>query len=445
MKLLFILPAIGKKDGEQYIGTWKMEPLMIAALKALTPPDIETHLFDDRIESIDYSVEADIAAISVETYTAARAYHIAAKFKKRGIPVVMGGYHVTAVPDEAARHADCIVVGNAEPVWAAMLDDFKNNRLQARYDGGRGGIPPMPDRSVYKTKKYLPLSLIETGRGCPNHCEFCAVTCFYRANYTPRPIGDIVAEIKQAKNKFVFFVDDNLSANRGHLMALCEAVAPLKIKWTSQASLAVAKDGELLRAMKKSGCQVLLIGFESLDKKNLDQMNKSWNYKLGERDELVRKMHKAGIGIYATFVFGFDADAEETFEDTLRFAMKHKFFFAAFNHLLPFPGTPLYERLQQSGRLLYDKWWLKEGYRYGDIPYRPMQMSHEELKEKCAAARRRFFSPFNIFKRGLASIGRNPNPMITAIFFSQNKALGKEVDKKLDLPVGAGLDEGGAK
>jgi len=445
LKLLFILPAIGRKDGEEYIGTWKMEPLMIATLKALTPPDVETFFFDDRIENIDYNIDVDLVAISVETYTASRAYRIAAKFRQKSMAVVMGGYHVTAVPDEAAEYADCVIVGNAESIWMQMIQDFQRGELQKRYDGERGGIPLLPDRSVYGTKKYLPLSLIETGRGCPNHCEFCAITCFYHAKYIPRPIADIVDEIKLAKNKFVFFIDDNLSASREHLMSLCKAITLLKIKWTSQVSLAVAKDDELLRVMRKSGCQVLLIGFESLDQKNLDQMNKSWNYKLGERDELVKKMHKAGIGIYATFVFGFDADADETFEDTIRFAMKHKFFFAAFNHLLPFPGTPLYERLQESDRLLYKKWWLKEGYKYGDIPYRPLKMTHDELKNTCAAVRRQFFSPFNIFKRGLASIWRNPNFMINVIFFSQNKALGKEVDRKLNLPVGVGLDDGGAK
>ena len=445
MKLLFILPAIGRKDGEEYIGTWKMEPLMIAALKAITLPDIETFLFDDRIEAIDYNIDVDLVAISVETYTASRAYRISEQFRRRNIPVVMGGYHVTAVPNEAADHADCIITGNAETVWQTMLEDIQNNNLQKRYDGERGSLPPMPDRSVYGNKKYLPLSLIETGRGCPNHCEFCAITCFYNAKYTPRPIQDIVTEIKQTKNKFVFFTDDNLSADREHLMALCKAITPIKIKWTSQVSLAVAKDDELLKTMRKSGCQVLLIGFESLDQKNLDQMNKSWNYQLGERDELVRKMHKAGIGIYATFVFGFDADANETFEETIKFAMKHKFYFAAFNHLLPFPGTPLYERLQETDRLLYEKWWLKEGYRYGDIPYRPTKISHEELKDSCAAARRKFFSPLNILKRGLASIWRNPGFMINVIFFTQNKALGREVDQKLNLPVGAGLDEGDLK
>ena len=445
MKLLFILPAIGRKDGEEYIGTWKMEPLMIATLKALTPSDVETYFFDDRIESVDYNIDVDMVAISAETYTASRAYRIATKFRQRSIPVVMGGYHVTAVPDEAAEYADCIIVGNAEAVWKNVIEDFRSGKLKKQYDGERGGTPLMPDRNIYGVKKYLPLSLIETGRGCPNHCEFCAITNFYHANYIPRSISDVVAEIKQAKNKFVFFIDDNLSANRNHLMSLCKAITPLKIKWTSQVSLAVAKDDELLRAMRKSGCQVLLIGFESLDKQNLDQMNKSWNYKLGERDELVHKIHKAGIGIYATFVFGFDADVEETFEETIEFAMRHKFFFAAFNHLLTFPGTPLYIRLQESGRLLYDKWWLKEGYRYGDVLYNPPNISHEELKNKCAAVRRQFFSPFNILRLGLASIWRNPSFMITAIFFSQNRALGDEVDRKLNLPVGVGLDEGGVK
>lgn len=445
MKILFILPAIGRKDGEEYIGTWKMEPLMIATLKALTPPDVETCFFDDRIESIDYNIEVDMVAISVETYTASRAYRIATKFRQRSIPVVMGGYHVTAVPDEAAGYADGLIIGNAESIWKKVIEDFRDGKLKKQYDGERGGVPLMPDRSIYGMKKYLPLSLIETGRGCPNHCEFCAITCFYHAKYIPRAIADIVAEIKRAKNKFVFFIDDNLSANRDHLMSLCKAITPLKIKWTSQVSLAVAKDDELLKTMRTSGCQVLLIGFESLDKQNLDQMNKSWNYKLGERDELVRKIHKAGIGIYATFVFGFDADVEETFEETIEFAMRHKFFFAAFNHLLPFPGTPLYERLQETDRLLYKKWWLKDGYKYGDIPYRPLGITHDELKNKCAVVRRQFFSPLNIFKRGLASIRRNPNFMINLIFFSQNKALGKEVDQKLNLPVGVGLDEGGTK
>ncbi len=445
MRLLFVVPAVGKKDGEEYIGTWKMEPLTVATLQALTPRDVETMFFDDRIEEVDYGVDVDLVVITVETYTASRAYKIAKRFRERGVPVVMGGYHVTAIPDEALEYCDSIVVGNAETVWVRMLNDFKEEKLQQRYDGGRGGAPSPPDRSVYSDKKYLPLTLIETGRGCPHTCEFCAITSYYGGKYTPRPVEDIVEEIKRAKNKIVFFVDDNITASREHLMAVCKAVTPLKIKWTSQVSLAIAKDDELLRAMKKSGCQLVLIGFESLDKENLDQMNKSWNYRLGERDEMVARIHGAGIGIYATFVFGFDFDGVESFDETVAFAMKHKFFFAAFNHLLPFPGTPLYGRLAEEGRLLYDKWWLKDDYKYGDIPFEPRNVSPEELKDYCADARRKFFKTSNIIKRGFASIRRNASPVMTAIFFSQNRALGREVDRKLNLPVGTGLDEGGVK
>ena len=445
MKLLFVLPAIGRKDGEEYIGTWKMEPLTIATLKALTPPDIETFFRDDRIEAMDYDLDADLVAITVETYTASRAYQIAKKYKERGATVIMGGYHVTAVPEEALLHCDSVIVGNAETVWKTMLDDYLGGNLGREYNGVRGGISPMPDRSIYKDKKYLPLSLIETGRGCPHACEFCAISCFYGGRYTARPLEDIVAEIRQTKNKFVFFVDDNISAKREHLLALCEAITPLKIKWASQLSLAVAKDDELLRAMRRSGCQLVLIGFESLNKDNLEQMNKSWNYKLGDREELVRKIHHAGIGIYATFVFGFDADGAESLEDTLKFALKHKFFFAAFNHLLPFPGTPLFKRLHDSGRLLYDRWWLREGYKYGDVPYRPSAISPDDLKERCANARRSFFKPVNIFKRGMAAIRRNASLLNITLFFSQNMAFSEEVDRKLNLPVGAGLDGGNAK
>jgi radical SAM superfamily enzyme YgiQ (UPF0313 family) len=445
LKLLFILPAIGRKDGEKYIGTWKMEPLTIAVLKALTPDDIETAFFDDRIESIDYDYPADLVAISVETYTASRAYKIAGKFREKGITVIMGGYHITAAPEEAEDNADSIITGNAEGIWAEMLDDFQAGKLKPRYDGVRGAVPQNPDRSIYTGKKYLPLTLIETGRGCPHSCEFCAITSYYCGKYTARPIDEITAEIKAAKHKIVFFVDDNIMADRQHLLDICRAITPLKIKWTSQVSLRVARDDELLLAMKKSGCQVVLIGFESLEKSNLDQMHKSWSYKLGERDEMVEKIHRMGIGIYATFVFGFDFDESQSFGETLDFAMKHKFFFAAFNHLLPFPGTPLYNRLENEDRMIIKKWWLKEDYKYGDIPYQPMKIEPSALRVYCASARRKFFSVKNIIKRGFASIRRNPNPVITGIFFSQNRALGKEIDRKLNLPVGAGLDTEGEK
>jgi radical SAM superfamily enzyme YgiQ (UPF0313 family) len=441
LKITFILPAIGKKENKKYIKTWKMEPLTIAVLKALTPPDIETEFFDDRLELINYDTKTDLVAVSVETYTARRAYNIAQEFNKRGVLVIMGGYHPTMVPQEAAHYADSVLIGNAEGVWAQVIEDLKRGALQKSYRGDTAFSGVLPDRSIYSDKKYSPLSLIETGRGCPYKCEFCAISSYYKSSYCPRPIKSVVKDIEKAKHRHIFFIDDNVVADRDYCAKLLTEITPLKVKWTSQGALTLAKDKQLLRLMKISGCEMMLIGFESLDDRNLNQMKKEWNFKLGEKDELVKRIHDAGISIYATFVFGFDYDTPASFEKAIEFSLKHDFFFVAFNHLLPFPGTPVYERLKSENRLIKEKWWLEPGYKYGDIPYMPKNMSPEELSERCAQARREFFGFSSIFKRGIKLLQRDSNPILSLIYWSQNFNLRNEVDGKLSLPVGSGLDE----
>ena len=158
MKITFILPAIGKKPGKKYIGTWKMEPLTIAVLKALTPSRFETEFFDDRIELIDYDTETDVVAITLETYTALRGYDIAARFKARGKKVIFGGYHATLCPEEAMGRGDCVITGNAETVWERALVDCENGALRPRYDGKAGYTPIHPDRGIYADKIYLPVT-----------------------------------------------------------------------------------------------------------------------------------------------------------------------------------------------------------------------------------------------------------------------------------------------
>lgn len=442
MKITFILPAIGKKKGEKYIETWtKMEPLAISFLKGMTPQEIETEFFDDRIEYINYETETNLVVITVEMYTARRAYFISEKFRKRGIPVVMGGYHPSLVPEEAMEQCDSVVTGNGETVWGELLEDFKIGKLKKRYDGKCGFFGVMPDRKIYSDKKYSKIALIETGRGCNFNCEFCAITANYRGKCFRRPVEEVVEEIKLAGKKYIFFVDDNLVADHSYAKELAKAIEPLKVKWTTQGAITMARDEELLKLMKRSGCDVVLIGYESLNRENLKQMNKEWSAEIGERDKLTEKIHSFGIGIYATFVFGFDYDGDETFKEVLEFTKKHKFFFAAFNHLLPFPGTKLHNRLIEENRLIKDRWWLDENYCYGDIPYYPKKMSPQELTVKCLDVRKEFFNPMFILKRGAAQFLRNRDIFLTLLFFGLNMNLKKEVEGKNRLPIGSGLDE----
>ncbi|PIE34184.1 radical SAM protein [candidate division KSB3 bacterium] len=440
MKVTFIYPAVGKKPGERYIKTWTMEPLPIATLKALTPKDWETEFFDDRLELINYDTDTDLVAINVEAYTAKRAYHIASRFCERGIPVILGGSHPTLLPEEAEQYADAVLVGNAEPVWTNILEDCWRNALKKRYQGSPI-YTVLPDRSIFKGKQYLPLGLVETGRGCSFHCEFCAVSAYYDAHYVPRPIPDVVEDIKRSGKQFFFLVDDNIAADLTYLKQLCKELEPLNIFWASQATLTIAKDEKLLQSLVNSGCRVLLIGFESLEQKNLQQMQKEWMAKVGDRDELVQRIHKAGVSIYATFVFGFDHDTPSSFEEALAFSQRHGFFFAAFNHLLPFPGTALYTRFQQKKRLLVNTWWLEPGYHYGDVVFHPQNMGPQELSERCAATRRAFFSLSSILQRGGQLLRRHPPLRLFAAYWLQNLKLRREVDGKLGLPIGEGLDE----
>lgn len=440
MRLTLIHPCVGRRAGDtSYIKSWQMEPLAPAVLASLTPGDVEVRFYDDRQEGIPYDEPTDLVALSVETYTAMRCYQIASEYRRRGVPVVMGGFHATLCPEEVSRFAEAIVVGEAEAIWGELLDDFRHGKLKRSYRSAtRPDLrPTFTDRSIFEGKSYLPVRLLEAGRGCHFRCDFCAIQTAFNGTQVRRPVDRIVEEIERYRTRknFYFFVDDNITSNMEQAKELYRALIPLKIRWVSQASINAAHDEEFLDLISRSGCQGLLIGFESLDKATLKDMNKAFNMVGGGYEKALQNLDRYRIRLYTTFVFGYDHDTPETFRRAVDFALRHRFYIAAFNHLTPFPGTPLYKRMEEKGQLRYEAWWLDPSYGYNMIPFTPKGMSPELLQRHCIQARAEFYSLGNIARRFL-------NPVNLSDFFMArnfpgiNLLLRHEVHQRDFMPLG---------
>ena len=434
MHITFIRPNLG-----DFRGTDAMEPMVFALLASRTPPDVQLAFHDERLAPVPLDVETDLVAMTVETYTARRAYQIAAHYRSRGVPVVMGGYHPTLLADEAARYCDALVIGDAEGVWERIVADARAGRLARVYrqdvDTSIDGLKP--DRSIFRGKRYAPVSLVQYGRGCRLACDFCSIHAFYKRRMVQRPVEDVVAELETLpRNRPVFFVDDNLFSDVPTLTRLLEAITPLRIRWTCQTTLDVTRDDRLLALMAKSGCMLALVGFESLSEKNLSQIGKKWNLKRGDYTNGIRKLHDHGIMIYGTFVFGYDDDKPDCFDRAVEFAVRSGFCIANFNPLTPTPGTALMSRLAREGRLLHERWWLDARFRYGDATFVPRGMSPDELREGCWRARQSFYSYASIARR----IGIEPalymRPTRLGVLLASNVVSRREIRRKQGSRLG---------
>jgi radical SAM superfamily enzyme YgiQ (UPF0313 family) len=275
MRVTFIKPTLGRlDDGARFVDEARMEPLQLGVLAGLTPADIDVRLVDDRIDEIDFDEESDLVAITVESFTARRAYEIAAEYRARGVPVVLGGMHATLVPNEAAEHADAVYTGDAEALWPQVIADARAGRLRPRYDADIGvpQLGSLPRRDLYAGKGYLPVALLQFGRGCRYRCEYCAVGTYFSHHQYTRPVDEVVEEIKAQPRRDLFFVDDNLVADPEAAKDLLRALIPLRVRWVSQVSIDHVRDPELMRLFVESGCLGNVIGFESLDVENLRRM-----------------------------------------------------------------------------------------------------------------------------------------------------------------------------
>jgi radical SAM superfamily enzyme YgiQ (UPF0313 family) len=375
--------------------------LSLATVAALFPRGTKIEIINDSIEEIDYNENVDLVGMTSITATTPRAYEIADKFREKGVPVIMGGMHASALPEEAIKHVDAVVIGEAEGQIKPLVKDFKNGKLKKFYSSKkRPDLKkiPLPRTDLYekKNKYYKEMHLIQTTRGCPFNCDFCTVTHFFGQTYRTRSIEDIVREIKTVSRRtLIFFVDDNIAGNPKYAKKLFKALIPLHIKWFGQASIVLAKNKELLRLAARSGCISLFIGIESVSPSSLREVGKSMN-KVKEYKESIKIIHDHGIAIIGAFIFGFDSDNKGVFEETVSFIDRNQIELPSLAILTPLPGTRLNEKMEKEGRIISRDW---SKYTVGEVVFQPKLLTVEELQEGYYWSRKQLSSLRSIAKR----------------------------------------------
>lgn len=375
--------------------------LSLLTIAALTPERFEVtyHEVGD-IHALDELPRCDLAAISTYTAQVNEAYMLAERYRREGVTTVIGGLHVTARPDEAGEYFDAVVVGEGEVSWPKVMEDFEAGRLEKVYDSrGREfdlADAPTPRFDLLDPDRYNRLT-VQTQRGCPWRCEFCASSILLTPRYKLKPVAKVVAEIQAIKNvwerPFIEFADDNTFVNKRHSRELIRALAEERVRWFTETDISVADDAELLTMMHDAGCAEILIGFESPNAGALGgiELNGNWKRKQfdGYRDA-VERIQSHGIAVNACFILGLDGDGPEIFDAVERFVDETGPFDVQITVQTPFPGTPLYERLLSQGRLIDKTAW--EKYTLFDVVSRPLYMSVEDLEHGLVDLANRIYS-----------------------------------------------------
>ncbi len=411
MKILIVNPTRLDENGipVKYRMAY-FPPLIFAMLNRLTPPHHAVEFVNDVVEQIDFDRSFDLVAITVMTIQSDRAYQIADTFRNRGVKVVMGGIHVTILPEEAGHHADAIVVGEADNLWERILDDCERGRLKGVYR--EDAFPDLQNLVLPKweginMKIYprrpgwkFPVISTFTTRGCPLKCDFCSVSRFFGNKYRVRPVEHVMKEIDAnvaMGAKYLLFLDDNIAFNPEYSRELFRAVSKKNITWMSQASTTIAKKPDLLRLAAESGCLELFIGLESINTKSLESMNKKFN-KIDEYGHLLKIITKAGIMPMVSIIIGFDEDTPGQLRQILEFLKENRVYYATFSVLTPFPGTAVHDRLKREGRINHYRW---SEYTLTNVVFRPKNFTEEELQEAFWRTYQEFYSFKNYIPHAL--------------------------------------------
>ncbi len=403
-KLLIVQPTYYRNKSDFSLYKTKnrtLTGLTLPYLAALTPREWDVELVDEQLMDIDFDASVDLVAITAWTINSFRAYDIARKFRKRGIPVILGGPHTFFHSDEAAEHCDAVGIGEGENIWPAMLRDAVAGNLQKFYRAGLQhnlkGLPvPRYELLNYKGFRWTQTYSVQSSRGCPFKCDFCSERFYMGTRYRFRPVQEIVDEIKQIRAKNVFFADSMFAGKKDHSMELMEALIPLKIRWVTLWTTYLCRDQEFMDLAKRSGLLHVNMGMESISRDVLAAMNKKFN-KVDQYDEILSNLRKRGISYSLNFVFGYDGETSDTFQSTLEFVEQHKVPVAYFYTLSPHKGTPLYDRLRAEHRLIdetqLDRW---PG---SHCEIKPTYCSASELEERIRTMYDRFYSPWSMFRR----------------------------------------------
>jgi radical SAM superfamily enzyme YgiQ (UPF0313 family) len=416
MKIALVIPRNGS-DSERNFYDYKFGMsfllsrkhisylLAIPTLAALTPPQHEIRIFDENIDEIDFTWKPDLAAITVRTMSANRAYAISETYRTSGAKTVLGGIHPSMCPEDALPHCDSVVVGEAEETWHTVLLDAENGNLKTLYKAERFAdlrAAPIPDTTSLQRERYL-LDIVQTTKGCPFHCEFCSVHAFDGQTIRHKSIEQVIREIQSLnrphdtykKKQVIFFADDNIIASRAFAKELCLAIRPLNINWMCQASINISHEPELLELMRDSGCGAVFIGFETISGENLALMHKGINRRYSYL-EAIDKIQSYGILVHSSFILGYDFDSPATFDDLIDFIRESNLLMPLINILTPFPGTKLFRRLEEEGRILHKDW---SKYDTQHVVFSPAGMSAEDLMQGYRQVMRSVYSFDSILQK----------------------------------------------
>lgn len=403
MKILIINPApLDEKGVPLKYKKAYCPPLILAVLSSLTPRHHDVECINDIVEEIDFTKPYDLVALTSNTQQSGRVYQIADMFRNRGVKVVIGGIHATALPNEAKMHADAVVIGEADNLWESVLDDCERNALRDFYKDSsfpdlKKLVIPRWDTINMKYyprrpgKKYPVLSLTAS-RGCPMGCSFCSVTKYFGKTYRSKPVENVLSELDAIEANDYFFIDDNVMFNPDYCRELFAGLARRDIHWMGMVSTRVLKNPDLIERAAQAGCYDVLLGMETINRDSLTGVNKTFN-KIEEYEELIKRLMYSGIMPTISLIIGFDEDDVEQFRLTLDFLKRNKIFYAMFFVLTPLPGTDLYENLSKQGRMLHNNWSLYNGT---NVVYKPKKFTPEELTEHYWKIFNEFYSMKNI-------------------------------------------------